>query len=563
MNSMNKISSQLKKGSTIYLLFLFLFSLLIRTYKLDAIPPHLTPDEAALGYSAYSIMNTGRDEHGIFLPLVFESFGDWKPGLYSYLAIPFIFFNGLNELSVRLPGAIFGSMAPVFLYLVIVNLHTSKKRFLVSGIASLALAITPWHIHFSRGAWESNVSLTFILMGVYFFTKAMKENSFLILASLSFGLSLLTYHGAKISTMIVLLALIVAYRNLLLKFRFKSLLLSLLVGVILSLPIIFSVIGGQSGRFSVLSVFNATRPETSVEAFLSQSGVEPKSLAYRLFYSEHLNFVRGILGRYFNHFSGRFLFFEGDYQNPRHSAPYSGQLLLIYAPFLVLGIWGLIKNRNNPAIAFFMFWLLVSPIPAALTRDQVHSVRALGMVVPLSYLVGLGASTLIFKFEKFKPILLSAILFAFALNFSFYLDRYFVHLTPLMSRYWEWGLRESVSEVNKLPEETRVVMQQSYAQPYIYFLFYNQVEPSLAQSEITKYFQRSAVGDVGLVSGLGRVSFEYIDWQVLRGRKGIVVIADTHRVPVWDTLNTKEFEILTEIKYPNSNEIAYRVIKIK
>ena len=65
-------------------------------------------DEAALGYNAYSILETGRDEYGQILPIIFKSFGDYKPGFYVYLTLPFIKVFGLNELSVRLPSIILG-----------------------------------------------------------------------------------------------------------------------------------------------------------------------------------------------------------------------------------------------------------------------------------------------------------------------------------------------------------------------------------------------------------------------------------------------------------------------
>src|SRR3990170_6052123 len=98
----------LKKYSIILIV---LIAAVLRLWKLDNIPPHLTPDEAALGYNAYSILKTGKDEYGEFLPIIFKSFGDYKPGLYVYLTVPFVAFFGLNEYTVRLPSAIFGIIA--------------------------------------------------------------------------------------------------------------------------------------------------------------------------------------------------------------------------------------------------------------------------------------------------------------------------------------------------------------------------------------------------------------------------------------------------------------------
>ena len=72
----------------ILLILITLLSFLLRVVNINF--PPLLWDEAALGYNAYSIIKTGMDEFGKFLPLIFKSFGDYKPGLYVYLAIPFV-----------------------------------------------------------------------------------------------------------------------------------------------------------------------------------------------------------------------------------------------------------------------------------------------------------------------------------------------------------------------------------------------------------------------------------------------------------------------------------------
>ena len=53
---------------------ILIIAAVLRLWKLGSIPPHLTPDEAALGYNAYSILKTGRDEYGELLPIIFKFF---------------------------------------------------------------------------------------------------------------------------------------------------------------------------------------------------------------------------------------------------------------------------------------------------------------------------------------------------------------------------------------------------------------------------------------------------------------------------------------------------------
>ena len=96
---------------------MILLAAFLRLYKLNTYPA-LNADEAAIGYNAYSILETGKDEHGNQWPIHFQSFNDYKPGFYIYLVMPFVKVLGLNEWSVRLPNALLG-IASVFLDLFI------------------------------------------------------------------------------------------------------------------------------------------------------------------------------------------------------------------------------------------------------------------------------------------------------------------------------------------------------------------------------------------------------------------------------------------------------------
>ena len=142
------------------LIIILVIATLLRFWNINSVPS-LNPDEAALGYNAYSLIQTGRDEHGISWPLHFKSFSDYKPGGYVYLALPFIKVLGLTPLTVRLPNLILSVLTVYILYKLVFLLFKSETLALYS---SLVLALSPWHIHFSRGAWESATSVFFILL---------------------------------------------------------------------------------------------------------------------------------------------------------------------------------------------------------------------------------------------------------------------------------------------------------------------------------------------------------------------------------------------------------------
>src|SRR5215469_1838474 len=99
----------MKKKLNIILLFgIIIIASILRLWQIANVPPSPDWDEVALGYNAYSILQTGKDEYGSFLPIVLRSYDDYKPALYTYLVIPFIRIFGLNIVAVRLPAAIIG-----------------------------------------------------------------------------------------------------------------------------------------------------------------------------------------------------------------------------------------------------------------------------------------------------------------------------------------------------------------------------------------------------------------------------------------------------------------------
>ena len=586
------------------LFIILLVAAVLRLWNLGGNPPHLTPDEAALGYNAYSILKTARDEYGEFLPIFFKSFGDYKPGLYVYLTVPFVAILGLNEFAVRLPNALAGVIAVWLLYLISKELFTGKKFGIWNlefGIwPAILLAVNPWHIHFSRGAWEANVSLTLTLMGVYFFLKSLKTSKFLVLSSLFFSLTLITYQGAKLSTAIVVGILFLVFwkefwsRHTILA---RTVLVSILIGLIFTLPVLLSFYQGKTGRLGIFSIFTWKRPEPYLQNILSQGDEKVGDLTYYPFHSESLNTARGILGRWLNHFSGRFLFFEGDWQNPRHFIPNHGMLLLADLILLILGLITLIKgglkkdssNSSGRGTLFILLWLVLAPMPAALSRDQVHAVRALNMIVPVVLISSFGivkitknfrgnyslgktvggynrnqpVGLISFKHPSSSFIQILGFGSLYLASFIYVVDAYFVHLPKHNSKYWDYGYKQIVEAVTPIQKNYKLVrVQQSFAQPYIYFLFYQKYDPVKYQKQ-AKFIESEYKGDVGYIEKLDNICFCPIDWSVNRGDIETLFVADTIRIPVEDSNDQKNFNVIRDIKYPDGIYTAFRVVEVK
>ena len=189
---------------------IFFLAFALRFYKLGEIPLGLNNDETAIGYNAYSIEQTGRDEYGTFMPIYFRSFGDYKLPVYVYMATLSEKVFGVNAFAVRFSSMFFGVLTTLSLFFLIKNL---SKRSDLALLTSFLWAVNPWNIFFSRIGFEVNVATALSVLGTLFFVKAFQKEkvSYLILflSLIFFIVSLYSYNVARLVSPLILGTLIV------------------------------------------------------------------------------------------------------------------------------------------------------------------------------------------------------------------------------------------------------------------------------------------------------------------------------------------------------------------
>lgn len=544
-----------EKKINFFLFLVIIFALGIRIFKLGSAPSSMHWDEPSWGYNAWSILKTGKDEYGHFFPLIFKAFGDYKAPVYVYLTAISEAILGLNEFAVRFPAAVFGALSIWIAFLVVKEIFNNE---IIALLTSIVLAFSPWHFHYSRGAWEVNVLLVFLLLGVYFFFRRKW-----IIAGLFFGLCFHIYNSAKLITPLLILGLILFFPEKLKKNEWKKIALGILVMGILVLPVFyFTFLGKAGGRLKVMSIFSYPRPKEEREMILSQEG-KLKGFSWFLFHNNLVYFGRGVLERYLNHFSSRFLFFEGDWSNHRHSVPYAGALNHMGILFLPLGAYYLITEKFKKQ-GFWWYWLAIAPLPAALSRDIIQSTRSYFMVFPLSLLMALGiyySYRLIRRLPKiFKMGILGILVFGWFFSFIFYLDQFFVHLSFAYSEDWLYGYKEVVEFIkDKTDNYEEIVFTSKYGQPYIYYLFYTQYPPEKYQKQ-AKLIEHPE-GDVGRVEKIDNIVFREIYWPKDRFVKNRLYIGATYEIPPED-IKESEARVLKEIKFLNG-KLAFKIVETK
>ena len=87
-----------RRASLLLLAGIVVLAGFLRVHRLGDLPPGFFCDEAGLGYNAYSILETGRDENGVFLPLFVWSFDtSYKNPVFIYSGVLPVAALGLSE----------------------------------------------------------------------------------------------------------------------------------------------------------------------------------------------------------------------------------------------------------------------------------------------------------------------------------------------------------------------------------------------------------------------------------------------------------------------------------
>lgn len=540
------------KLKTLLLLFLILFlAAFLRFWKIGEVPISPDWDEAALGYNAYSIMQTGRDEYGKFMPIILRSFDDYKPALYTYLTIPAIGALGLNTTAVRLPSVVFGILTVLTTYFLVKELFKKESLAILSAFL---LAVSPWHIQFSRIAFEANVGMALNALCVLFFIKALKNPKFLLLSSLFAGLSLHVYQSEKVFVPLLLLALFVIFRREFLAIPKKYIFSSVAIGILLSLPLLWFILTSKEAllRARGVSIFSDQTPFLSrTTKKLENDALDNDKLGLIL---DNRRFTYGIttVSGYLSHFDLNWLFIKGDLA--RHHAPEMGLLYLFELPFLFIGLYMLAFGNFEKKIKIFIVaWFLLVPVPASITTGVPHPIRTLNFLPLWQIFVALGILT-VFKnlklqksFIKYPVISFLSIIFIF--NFVYYLDQYFVQQNYFSAKYWEYGYEKIVPQVNGIKGVEKVIVSNAgdMDQSYMFFLFYLKYPPRVYQHEITRS------GGFKENHKFGKYEFRPIVWDKEKREEGIIYVGTPYDFQGAATS-------LYSVYYPDGSE-AMRIVR--
>ncbi len=460
----------------ILIILIVILAIALHFSYIDYNPPSLNWDEISHGYNAYSILKTGKDEWGITLPTIFRAYGDYKLPVYIYLTAISEALFGLTPFAIRLISVLSGIGTVIFTYLLTKRIFDKK----IAVFSSFLVAVEPWSLFLSRAAFEANLSLFFVVSGVYFFLLGMEKYKYFLVSVFLLGLSLWTYNSARVFTPLLILALVFLYKKEPIGFYRegkKIFFFCLLIFALLFVPMFFQLLKpvGQA-RYGKVSVINQGSIDYINE--LRGNSKLPNGLP-RLVYNKATFFTSTFIKNWTSHYSSDFLFFRGG-SNYQFSVPNNGLIYLVDILPLLIGILFLIKAKTKENF-LILIWFFLGPVASSLTNEAPHVLRSIVILPTPMIITAVGVVNILnwLRTRKLESVFLAIYLILVMVSLENYLKNYFVDYRRDYSWSWQYGYKEVVDYTRtNYGKYDKIIVTKKYGEPHEFFLFFWPWDPA-------------------------------------------------------------------------------------
>jgi len=542
------IKKSLYFGNRKWLLLLAIIMMVgyfLRVWNIVLPETTINRDEAALGYNAFLLSETGKDEWGQSWPLMLKSFGDYKLPGYPLLLIGSFSVFGVNDFAVRFPSLLAGVIIIGASYLIGQQFGLTKKWAL---IFVTLITITPVFVFYSRFAYEANVSLLYSL-GVVIILWSLNDKdtkkiwSLKVFCAATIGLlALFTYNTPMLQLPLFLVVWVLTHRHLSLRKKILSSALFLLP-YIFSVIILLPLISQKSG----ITIFTDVGILHQINEY-HQSFSDP--FLQKLIGNKWIFYVGIMMDNFTSSFSADFLVY-GKRLHPWHNIPGFGHIFLVVYAAAMAGIvyalsrivsvlignkkansvqeyFILIKQKGIsvlklPEISLLLL-ALTGLVSSIITVDSPHTTRSLFFIYCLSLLVILflrrGMALLA---NRTRIIVMIIAIGLISVNFTHWYSSLLQDYSKAQKELYQFGLQEALSEVDKTDQPIAVLDQGGYY--YVLFAWYLKMPP-------TEYFKtviRQQPNEIGFSYGEQVGKYHFI------GQK--VDISEKEKLMFWDEVS--------------------------
>ena len=541
------------------LLLLFIFSLafILRFYKLGIVPDGLQQDESSLGYNAYSILLTGRDEHGVALPQNFQAFGEYKLPGYIYASVWPIYIFGLNPFAIRFVSALSGFLSVVVVYFLTKTLihffrsdptvKESRLEEYLPYVTAFLVAINPSHLQFSRAAFEVMLANFFILSAVLLFLRGIKKSETFIFffSAIFFSLSIYTYNIARIFVPLLVIALFIVFWKDFFSRKKGSLILFALTFLVCLAPFVIGVLtkGGADSTLGTL-IFSSAKVQAPLLEFRSYF-VDFPTILNKLLFNSWLLTLWQYLQNVAANLSIPFFFIKGS-GNGIDGIGTTGQWYLFELPLVVLGLLRLWKEKSKGA-TIILFWILSLIFISGFTREPPQVTRTFFFIFPVTLCSGFGLIQVVRSVIAMKNNYLQRVIIGVSsvlvVYFIFlYFASYYYRFPIYFAKNWRTGDRDVAAFIKSHENNyDKILIDEKSGFIYTSLLTYLPFSPREFQSSAI-WKEEDSEGFTRPVS-FGKYLIKDIDWtkDLLSSRTLIVT-----------TVNNKPLEVVPKetIYYP-------------
>lgn len=536
-------------------IFIITLGFVLRIWKIDKFPGLLYGDEQAFVWNAYNILKLGTDEYGTPFPLQFRSFNDYKAPIPVYLLVPFIKIFGFNTFAIRLP-IVLASTISIFITYLLARVFFRPK---VSLLVSFLLAVSPWHVHLSRGFFESTLSLLWFILGVYFFVRNSFGLKQILLSMAFFALTIYSYFTPRILLLFFIPYLLYFRRDYLISGgkiiinNMKIFVYGFLFLFFISLPLLKITFLGQGfSRFNKLNESTNFFIEETVKHERYATNLEPAWS--RFFHNKLTVWSRMVKNNYLEHLSANFWYIYGD-SSLRYFTGNMGMFYLAEFPFFVIGLYHLLKQKRKAAF-FFLAWILLAPIPASLVGKP-FAVRSLAMLPAPFFIAGYGLYRAVNFFSNAKLRIFQTFIFSllFAVSLGSLLIRYYLEYPVFAATWWGWENKAALDFAKARESQfDNIFISDFYTGSTLAFAVYKKYDPLEYRYAIT---HPVTLADDRYLIKLGKYYFGSLDIDAKRLNEG--------RIPPRSLYigRPEEADSALQIKAPDDGRVIFKVYEVR
>ena len=466
-------------GIKLVTLFAILFiASFLRFWQLGIVPVGVTHDELGYIYNSYSIAKTGKNVFGEFLPfLTWVNKIGWPfLPVPIYFSIPFFWLFELSATVGRLPSAVLGVMDVLLLYILV------KQIFNKTGLALLAaffLAISPWHLHFSRSAYDPNFALFFYLLGIVIFVFEIKRGRMPIFSPISFGLAIFSYRGMSV-IFLPLIVILAWYGITVLRAKRKQVIIFFLGVSFVVASLLFVVITNGNKYIADASIVDEAKMQEEIDTQIRDA--QGPLLLRRLFLNKPMYIANKLRENYVRAYSPEFLFL---YTEPSkiYSIWSRGRIYFLDLPFIILGIAYLYKI-NKSAASFTALLVLIGGLPGMIGGFP-YSARNFFLSVFFPVLSAGGVLFLLQNvvIKQLKIIVIGVLATSYAYILGSYVFDYYGRYAFYAGEAWAKSIKDISEVVNKNRQYyKKIIVGNTSFGDFIQYAFYAKIDPRAVQN---------------------------------------------------------------------------------